>query len=256
MVVTKGEESEVETLKIIDLKASIGDKEILKGVNLSIFSGEVHAIMGKNGSGKSTLSNIILGHPNYSVTNGDILFKGKSILSLKPDERARLGIFLSFQYPTAIPGVTVANFLRTMLKGMQGRDIPVKEFRQILKKETTALKIEESFMGRYVNDGFSGGEKKRNEILQLSLLKPALSILDETDSGLDIDALKIVCDGINANRSPESAFLLITHYQRMLNYVVPDKVHVFMDGKIVLSGDKSLALELEEKGYDWVESKP
>jgi len=246
----------VETLKIIDLKASIGDKEILKGVNLSIFSGEVHAIMGKNGSGKSTLSNIILGHPNYSVTNGDILFKGKSILSLKPDERARLGIFLSFQYPTAIPGVTVANFLRTMLKGMQGRDIPVKEFRQILKKEITTLKIEESFMGRYVNDGFSGGEKKRNEILQLSLLKPALSILDETDSGLDIDALKIVCDGINANRSPESSFLLITHYQRMLNYVVPDKVHVFMDGKIVLSGDKSLALELEEKGYDWVESKP
>jgi Fe-S cluster assembly ATP-binding protein len=256
MVVTKGEESEVETLTIIDLKASIGDKEILKGVNLSIFSGEVHAIMGKNGSGKSTLSNIILGHPNYSVTNGDILFKGKSILSLKPDERARLGIFLSFQYPTAIPGVTVANFLRTMLKGMQGRDIPVKEFRQILKKEITTLKIEESFMGRYVNDGFSGGEKKRNEILQLSLLKPALSILDETDSGLDIDALKIVCDGINANRSPESSFLLITHYQRMLNYVVPDKVHVFMDGKIVLSGDKSLALELEEKGYDWVESKP
>jgi Fe-S cluster assembly ATP-binding protein len=210
--------------------------------------------MGKNGSGKSTLSNIILGHPNYTVTNGDILFKGKSILSLKPDERARLGIFLSFQYPTAIPGVTVANFLRTMLKGMQGRDIPVKEFRQTLKKEITTLKIEESFMGRYVNDGFSGGEKKRNEILQLSLLKPALSILDETDSGLDIDALKIVCDGINANRSPESSFLLITHYQRMLNYVVPDKVHVFMDGKIVLSGDKSLALELEEKGYDWVET--
>ena len=244
----------METLKIIDLKASIGDKEILKGVNLSIFPGEVHAIMGKNGSGKSTLSNIILGHPNYTVTNGDILFKGKSILSLKPDERARLGIFLSFQYPTAIPGVTVANFLRTMLKGMQGRDIPVKEFRQTLKKEITTLKIEESFMGRYVNDGFSGGEKKRNEILQLSLLKPALSILDETDSGLDIDALKIVCDGINANRSPESSFLLITHYQRMLNYVVPDKVHVFMDGKIVLSGDKSLALELEEKGYDWVET--
>jgi Fe-S cluster assembly ATP-binding protein len=256
MVVTKGEKAKVETLKIIDLKASIGDKEILKGVNLSIFSGEVHAIMGKNGSGKSTLSNIILGHPNYTVTNGDILFKGKSILSLKPDERARLGIFLSFQYPTAIPGVTVANFLRTMLKGMQGRDIPVKEFRQTLKKEITTLKIEESFMGRYVNDGFSGGEKKRNEILQLSLLKPALSILDETDSGLDIDALKIVCDGINANRSPESSFLLITHYQRMLNYVVPDKVHVFMDGKIVLSGDKSLALELEEKGYDWVESTP
>lgn len=245
----------MEILKIVNLKATIGDKVILKGVNLTIHSGEVHAIMGKNGSGKSTLSNIILGHPNYQVTEGDILFKGNSILSLKPDERARLGIFLSFQYPTAIPGVTVANFLRTMLKGIQGRDIPIKEFRQTLKKEITTLKIEESFMGRYVNDGFSGGEKKRNEILQLSLLKPALSILDETDSGLDIDALKIVCDGINANRNPNSSFLLITHYQRMLNYVIPDHVHVFMDGKVVLSGDKSLALELEEKGYDWVESK-
>jgi Fe-S cluster assembly ATP-binding protein len=245
----------VEILKIVNLKATIGDKEILKGVNLTIHSGEVHAIMGKNGSGKSTLSNIILGHPNYQVTEGDILFKGTSILGLKPDERARLGIFLSFQYPTAIPGVTVANFLRSMLKGIQGRDIPIKEFRQTLKKEITTLKIEESFMGRYVNDGFSGGEKKRNEILQLSLLKPALSILDETDSGLDIDALKIVCDGINANRTPDSSFLLITHYQRMLNYVVPDHVHVFMDGKVVLSGDKTLALELEEKGYDWVESK-
>lgn len=245
----------MEILKIVNLKATIGDKEILKGVNLTIHSGEVHAIMGKNGSGKSTLSNIILGHPNYQVTEGDILFKGNSILGLKPDERARLGIFLSFQYPTAIPGVTVANFLRTMLKGIQGRDIPIKEFRQTLKKEITTLKIEESFMGRYVNDGFSGGEKKRNEILQLSLLKPALSILDETDSGLDIDALKIVCDGINANRHPDASFLLITHYQRMLNYVVPDHVHVFMDGRVVLSGDKTLALELEEKGYDWVESK-
>ncbi len=245
----------MEILKIVNLKATIADKEILKGVNLTIHSGEVHAIMGKNGSGKSTLSNIILGHPNYQVTEGDILFKGQSILGLKPDERARLGIFLSFQYPTAIPGVTVANFLRTMLKGIQGRDIPIKEFRQTLKKEITTLKIEESFMGRYVNDGFSGGEKKRNEILQLSLLKPALSILDETDSGLDIDALKIVCDGINANRNPNSSFLLITHYQRMLNYVVPDHVHVFMDGRVVLSGDKTLALELEEKGYDWVESK-
>jgi Fe-S cluster assembly ATP-binding protein len=241
-----------EIIKIIDLKAKIGETEILKGVNLTIHSGEVHAIMGKNGSGKSTLSNIILGHPNYSITGGDILFKGESILGLKPDERARLGIFLSFQYPTAIPGVTVTNFLRTILKGIKGKDMPVKEFRQIVKKETSELKIEESFLGRYVNDGFSGGEKKRNEILQMSLLKPFLSILDETDSGLDIDALKTVCDGINKNRNEESAILLITHYQRMLNYVVPDKVHVFMDGRIVLSGDKNLALELEEKGYDWV----
>ncbi len=241
-----------EIIKIIDLKAKIGETEILKGVNLTIHSGEVHAIMGKNGSGKSTLSNIILGHPNYSITGGDILFKGESILALKPDERARLGIFLSFQYPTAIPGVTVTNFLRTILKGIKGKDMPVKEFRQIVKKETSELKIEDSFLGRYVNDGFSGGEKKRNEILQMSILKPYLSILDETDSGLDIDALKTVCDGINKNRNQDSAILLITHYQRMLNYVVPDKVHVFMDGKIVLSGDKNLALELEEKGYDWV----
>ena len=241
-----------EIIKIIDLKAKIGETEILKGVNLTIHSGEVHAIMGKNGSGKSTLSNIILGHPNYSITGGDILFKGESILGLKPDERARLGIFLSFQYPTAIPGVTVTNFLRTILKGIKGKDMPVKEFRQIVKKETSELKIEDSFLGRYVNDGFSGGEKKRNEILQMSILKPSLSILDETDSGLDIDALKTVCDGINKNRNQDSAILLITHYQRMLNYVVPDKVHVFMDGKIVLSGDKNLALELEEKGYDWV----
>ncbi len=235
------------------MKAKIGETEILKGVNLTIQSGEVHAIMGKNGSGKSTLSNIILGHPNYTITGGDILFKGNSILDLKPDERARLGIFLSFQYPTAIPGVTVTNFLRTMMKGIKGKDMPVKEFRQAVKKEITELKIEESFLGRYVNDGFSGGEKKRNEILQMSLLKPALSILDETDSGLDIDALKTVCDGINKNRNQESSILLITHYQRMLNYVTPDKVHVFMDGKIVMTGDKSLALDLEEKGYDWVQ---
>ena len=244
-----------EILKIQDLHATIDEKEILKGVNLVINSGEVHAIMGKNGSGKSTLSNIILGHPKYTITSGDILFKGESILDLKTDERARLGIFLSFQYPTAIPGVTVANFLRTMLKGITQKDIPVKEFRQTLKKEITALDIDEAFMGRYVNDGFSGGEKKRNEILQMSLFKPALSILDETDSGLDIDALKIVCEGINRNKNSDSAILLITHYQRMLNYVVPDKVHVFVDGKIYLTGDKTLALELENKGYDWVMEK-
>lgn len=239
-----------EILRIENLFAKVGETEILKGVNLKIHAGETHAIMGKNGSGKSTLSNIILGHPGYTVTGGDIFFKGTSILNLKTDERAKLGIFLSFQYPTAIPGVTMTNFLRSMLRGINGKDVPIKEFRQTLKKEMGALKIDEAFMGRYVNDGFSGGEKKRNEILQLSLLKPKLSILDETDSGLDIDALKIVCEGINRNKTAESAILLITHYQRMLNYVVPDFVHIFTDGKILATGDRTLALELEEKGYD------
>ncbi|MCB1143730.1 MAG: Fe-S cluster assembly ATPase SufC [Leptospiraceae bacterium] len=239
-------------LEIKNLKASIEDKEILKGVNLRIEPGEVHAIMGKNGSGKSTLSNIIMGHPSYKVLSGDILFKGESILDLSVDERARRGIFLSFQHPTPIPGVTVANFLRTVMKSFHGKDMPVKEFRSSLKKEMANLKMDEAFAGRYVNDGFSGGEKKRNEILQLSLLKPSLAILDEIDSGLDIDALKTVCEGINQNKTSENATLMITHYQRMLNYIIPDHIHVFVDGKIVLSGDRSLALTLEEKGYDWV----
>jgi Fe-S cluster assembly ATP-binding protein len=239
-------------LEVKDLHAKIGDKVILKGVNLEINSGEVHAIMGKNGSGKSTLSNIILGHPNYTITSGDILINGESLLELKPDERARKGIFLSFQYPTAIPGVTVFNFLRTMLRNYTGKEVSVKDLRLALRKEMDTLGIDPAFANRYLNEGFSGGEKKRNEILQMSLLKPLLSILDETDSGLDIDALKIVCEGINKNRSKENAILLITHYQRMLNYVVPDQVHVFVDGKIVLSGEKDLALKLEDKGYDWV----
>jgi Fe-S cluster assembly ATP-binding protein len=239
-------------LEVQDLYVKIGEKEILKGVNLSLPAGEVHAIMGKNGSGKSTLSNVILGHPGYTITSGDILFKGESILHLPPDERARKGIFLSFQYPTAIPGVTVFNFLRTMLRSYEGKEISVKDLRLQLKQEMETLGIDPSFANRYLNDGFSGGEKKRNEILQMSILKPTLAILDETDSGLDIDALKIVCEGINRNRRPDSSILLITHYQRMLNYVVPDKVHVFVDGKIAMSGGKELALELEQKGYDWV----
>lgn len=243
-----------ELLKIIDLHANIQGKEILKGVNLTIQEGEVHAIMGKNGSGKSTLSNIIMGHSNYEVTKGDILFRGESILSLKTDERARKGIFLCFQYPTGIPGVTVANFLRTVLKSITGKDVSIKEFRKDLKEAMTFLQMDDSFVSRYVNDGFSGGEKKRNEILQMSLLKPKLAILDETDSGLDIDALKIVCDGINKYKSKEKGILLITHYQRMLNYITPDFVHVFIDGKIVLTGGKELALKLEENGYDWVTS--
>ncbi|ALO27473.1 MULTISPECIES: Fe-S cluster assembly ATPase SufC [Leptospira] len=247
-----------EILKIQDLRAGIqtGDsgeiKEIVKGVNLTIRSGEIHAIMGPNGSGKSTLSNVIMGHPKYQVLSGDILFEGKSILDLPTNERARLGIFLCFQYPTSIPGVTIGSFLKTVIKSVRGKELPVREFRKELKDAMAALDIPESFIARYVNDGFSGGEKKRNEILQMSLLKPKLSVLDETDSGLDIDALRIVSEGINRNKTPEKSILLITHYQRMLNYVAPDFVHVFAKGKILKTGTRELALELEEKGYDWV----
>ncbi|MCB1189044.1 MAG: Fe-S cluster assembly ATPase SufC [Leptospiraceae bacterium] len=241
-----------ELLRIANLHASIEGKEILKGVNLTIHTGEVHAIMGKNGSGKSTLSNIVMGHPSYKVISGDILFKGKSILNMPTDERAKLGIFLSFQHPTAIPGVTVTNFLRTILKSTRGKDVPIKEFRKEVRGTMAKLEMPESFASRYVNDGFSGGEKKRNEILQMSLLKPSLAILDEIDSGLDIDALKTICDGINQNRSQDRGMLMITHYQRMLNYITPDFVHIFVDGKIMMSGDKSLALKLEEKGYEFL----
>ncbi|TGM65504.1 Fe-S cluster assembly ATPase SufC [Leptospira levettii] len=239
-------------LEIKSLHANVGDKQILRGVNLTIGAGEVHAIMGPNGSGKSTLSNVILGHPKYNVTSGDILFRGESILKLSTDERARLGLFLSFQYPTALPGVTIGNFLKSILKAHRGKELPVKEFKQELKTAMELLEVPQSFIGRYVNDGFSGGEKKRAEILQMSLLKPVLSILDETDSGLDIDALRIVSEGINANRNPERSILLITHYQRMLNYIVPDFVHVFADGRILETGGKDLSLKLEEVGYDWI----
>ncbi|ABZ94371.1 Fe-S cluster assembly ATPase SufC [Leptospira biflexa] len=239
-------------LEIQSLHANVGDKQILRGVNLTIGAGEVHAIMGPNGSGKSTLSNVILGHPKYTITSGDILFRGESILKLSTDERARLGLFLSFQYPTALPGVTIGNFLKSILKAHRGKDVPVKEFKQELKTAMDLLEVPQSFIGRYVNDGFSGGEKKRAEILQMNLLKPVLSILDETDSGLDIDALRIVSEGINANRNPERSILLITHYQRMLNYIVPDFVHVFADGRILETGGKDLSLKLEEVGYDWI----
>ncbi|TGN08130.1 Fe-S cluster assembly ATPase SufC [Leptospira ilyithenensis] len=239
-------------LEIRDLRAAVGDKEILKGVNLNIGPGQVHAIMGPNGSGKSTLSNIILGHPKYRILSGDILFKGQSILSMPTDERARLGIFLSFQYPTALPGVSIGNFLKSILKAHRGKEIPVREFKSELKSAMSLLEVPDSFIARYVNDGFSGGEKKRAEILQMSLLKPTLAILDETDSGLDIDALRIVSEGIMANRSSERSVLLITHYQRMLNYVIPDFVHVFADGRILETGGKELSLKLEEKGYDWI----
>lgn len=239
-------------LEIKSLHANVGDKTILRGVNLTIGPGEVHAIMGPNGSGKSTLSNVILGHPKYSITSGDILFRGESILNKTTDERARLGLFLSFQYPTALPGVTIGNFLKSILKAHRGKEVPVKEFKQELKQSMDLLEVPQSFIGRYVNDGFSGGEKKRAEILQMSLLKPVLSILDETDSGLDIDALRIVSEGINSNRNLERSILLITHYQRMLNYIVPDFVHVFADGRILETGGKDLSLKLEEVGYDWI----
>lgn len=239
-------------LEIVDLHARVGEKPILKGVHLTIRPGEVHAIMGPNGSGKSTLSNVLLGHPKYEITSGDIRFLGKSVLDLPTDERARLGMFLSFQYPTALPGVTIGSFLKTILKAKRGKDIPVKEFKQELKDAMELLEVPQSFIGRYVNDGFSGGEKKRAEILQMHLLKPSLAILDETDSGLDIDALRIVSQGINANRGSDRAILLITHYQRMLNYIVPDFVHVFADGRILETGGKDLSLKLEEVGYDWI----
>lgn len=237
-------------LEVKDLYASVDSVEILKGVNLTINPGEVHAIMGPNGSGKSTLSNVILGHPSYKVISGDILFKGESILEWSTDERARKGMFLSFQYPTALPGITIPNFFRTVLKSIRGEEIPMREFKKELKEGMQALDMSEDFLKRYVNDGFSGGEKKRTEILQMSLIKPALAILDETDSGLDIDALRIVSQGITHSKSPDRSILLITHYQRMLNYVVPDFIHVFAKGKIIRTGDKALALELEKSGYD------
>lgn len=245
-------ENGVPLLQIIDLHVSVEDKEILKGVNLTINAGEIHAIMGRNGSGKSTLSYALMGHPRYKVTSGKMLYKGQEVAEMSPDQRAKLGMALAFQYPVAIPGVSVSNFLRKTVNAVRGRDIPVKEFRLELKALMAKLGVKDEFLSRYVNDGFSGGEKKRLEILQLSMLKPSLAILDETDSGLDIDALKTVSEGVNAMAQTDTAVLLITHYQRMLNYVQPQFVHVFQDGKIVASGGKELALELEDRGYEWV----
>ncbi len=239
-------------LQIVDLHVAVEDKEILKGVNLTINAGEIHAIMGRNGSGKSTLSYALMGHPRYKVTSGKMLYKGQEVADMSPDQRAKLGMALAFQYPVAIPGVSVSNFLRKTVNAVRGRDIPVKEFRLELKALMAKLGVKDEFLSRYVNDGFSGGEKKRLEILQLSMLKPSLAILDETDSGLDIDALKTVSEGVNAMAQTDTAVLLITHYQRMLNYVQPQFVHVFQDGKIVASGGKELALELEDRGYEWV----
>jgi Fe-S cluster assembly ATP-binding protein len=248
-------------LEIKNLHVSIEDKEILKGLSLTINQGEIHAIMGPNGTGKSTLAYTLIGHPNYTVTEGEILFKGKNLLELEPDERSREGVFLAFQYPVAIPGVTVANFLRTALNARrravnpEDKGMPIPEFRKILKEKMDTLKMDHNFAGRYLNDGFSGGEKKRAEILQMATLKPEIAILDETDSGLDIDALRIVAEGVNALSGPELGVLVITHYQRLLNYIKPNFVHVMLDGRIVESGGADLALHLEDQGYDWVREK-
>ena len=246
-------------LRIEDLHVAVDGKEIVNGLSLAVPSGEVHAIMGPNGSGKSTLANALMGHPRYQVASGRVYLKGEDITELPPQERARRGLFLAMQYPTAIPGVTMVNFLRAALKAVQGRDVPVREFRQRLQEALALLKMDESFARRYVNDGFSGGEKKRAEVLQLGILRPAMAVMDETDSGLDIDALRTVAEGINALRVPaadsgEAAMgvLLITHYQRILNYVTPDRVHVLYKGRIVRSGGSELAAELEAKGYDWI----
>ena len=247
----------MHSLLIQNLHVKIGEKEIIRGLTLEVPQGEVHAIMGPNGSGKSTLSKAIGGHPDYTVTQGDVLLNGKSILSMPPDERSRTGLFLAFQYPMEIPGVSNANFLRAALNARQkdGEEIEATEFYAQMYAEMDKLEIPRTFTARSVNEGFSGGEKKRNEILQMAMLKPDYAILDETDSGLDIDALRIVSAGVNALRGPNLGILLITHYQRLLDYIVPDVIHVMVAGRIVKSGKKELAIELEERGYDFIKEE-
>ncbi|WP_394759719.1 Fe-S cluster assembly ATPase SufC [Flavobacterium sp.] len=246
-------------LSIKNLHASIEDKKILKGINLEVRAGEVHAIMGPNGAGKSTLSSIIAGNENYTVTNGEILLEGEDISELAPEERAHKGVFLSFQYPVEIPGVSVTNFMKTAInesrKARGQEDMPANEMLKLIREKSELLEIDRKFLSRSLNEGFSGGEKKRNEIFQMAMLEPKLAILDETDSGLDIDALRIVANGVNKLKSKDNAVIVITHYQRLLEYIVPDFVHVLHDGKIVKSGGKELALELEEKGYDWLKQE-
>ena len=266
----------MSVLEIRNLHATVGDTEILKGVNLTLRSGEIHAMMGPNGSGKSTLSYIIAGHPHYQVTEGDILLDGESILDMEADERARAGIFLAFQYPVAVPGVSVANFLRTAVSNVRGYTdaekngngngngssgvigsnlMPMREFRRELTTKMKEFNVDSSFARRYLNDGFSGGEKKRTEVLQMAMLEPKFAILDESDSGLDIDALQVVSDGINKLATEDRGFLLITHYQRILNYVKPDFVSIFFGGRIVKTGGPEVAQMLEERGYKWVEEE-
>ncbi|OJX47023.1 MAG: Fe-S cluster assembly ATPase SufC [Chloroflexi bacterium 44-23] len=248
-------------LVIRNLHVSIEGKEILKGVDLTLPQGEVHAIMGPNGTGKSTLAYTLMGHPSYEVTEGEVIYRGQNVLDLAANERSLLGIFLAFQYPVGIPGVTVANFIRSAINARrrsinpEDKGVPLLEFRREVKSQMELLRMDPAFAGRYLNDGFSGGEKKRAEILQMAMLKPEIAILDETDSGLDIDALKVVSDGVNTLKGPDLGVLVITHYQRILNYIQPDVVHVMMGGRIVESGDKDLALHLEERGYEWIREK-
>jgi len=247
----------MSSISVQNLHASINGQEILRGLDIAFSQGEVHAVMGPNGSGKSTLAKVMAGHPDYEVTEGDIFLDGESILEMEPDERARRGLFMAFQYPVEIPGVSNANFLRAALQAKlpKGEELDATDFYHRLYEKMDLLEIRREFTARSVNEGFSGGEKKRNEILQMAILEPAFAVLDETDSGLDIDALKIVANGVNKLRGPKLGVLLITHYQRLLNYIVPDFVHVMHAGKIVLSGGKELALELESKGYDWLKEE-
>jgi len=246
-------------LKIKNLHASVEDNAILKGINLEVKPGEVHAIMGPNGSGKSTLASVLAGREDYEVTEGEVVFKGKDLLDLEPEDRAREGIFLAFQYPVEIPGVSIANFIRTSVNEVRKyhgqEEMKAVEFLKIIKEKMAMLDINPKFIGRSLNEGFSGGEKKRNEILQMAMLNPSLAVLDETDSGLDIDALQIVAEGVNKLKKNDNGIVVITHYQRLLNYIVPDFVHVLYNGRIVKSGDKSLALELEKNGYDWIKAE-
>ena len=246
-------------LEIRDLHATVDGNEILRGINLTVNKGQVHAIMGPNGSGKSTLAKVLAGHPSYVVTRGEVLYEGRNLLELAPDERAREGVFLAFQYPIEVPGVSNAQFLRLAYnekrKHLGEEELDPLEFKDLLKERAKIVEMEASFMTRAVNEGFSGGEKKRNEILQMAVLEPKLAVLDETDSGLDIDALRIVAGGVNKLKTSENAIILVTHYQRLLNYIVPDYVHVLSGGQIVKEGGKELALELEEKGYDWIKGQ-
>jgi Fe-S cluster assembly ATP-binding protein len=245
----------VATLEIRDLHAEVEGKEILKGIDLVVRQGETHALMGPNGSGKSTLANVLMGRPGYAVTRGEVRFKGEDVLALTADERARRGLFLAMQYPVEVPGVSVVNFLRTAYQSVKGGDVSALAFRKHMKEKMSLLGVEDAMVNRYVNQGFSGGEKKRNEILQLAVLEPDIAILDETDSGLDIDSLKQVATGVQQLIGPNLGVLLITHYQRILNYITPDFVHVMMGGRIVKSGGKELAMELEEKGYEGIRSE-
>jgi Fe-S cluster assembly ATP-binding protein len=240
------------TLVIENLHVSVEGKEILKGVSLTVNQGEIHALMGPNGSGKSTLASTIMGHPKYTVTSGDIRFRGESILNLPPDERARRGLFLSMQYPVAIPGVTLVNFMRRAVSAVRGTDVPVREFTNLLTSKMSLLKVDREFARRYVNEGFSGGEKKKAEILQLAMLQPKIAVLDETDSGLDIDALRTVAEGVSAVVGPDLGVLIITHYQRILNYIKPDHVHILAEGRVIREGGPELAIEIENRGYDWL----